>query len=227
MRVITVPGVFQPRSDTWMLIEAVRAQSLGPGARMLDLCAGSGAVGVAAALQGADVTAVDLSRRALLSARLNALVNGVRVRARRGDLFSAVAGERFDLIATNPPYVPAASEDLPSKGPSRAWDAGRDGRALLDPICSRAAEHLRPGGTLLVIHSEVCGIEDTERTLASNGLGVDVVLRHRGPLGPILRERVAQLWAEGRLPNGSMEEEIVIVRGRSPDANAALLACAR
>jgi release factor glutamine methyltransferase len=226
MRVITVPGVFQPRSDTWMLIEAVRAQPLGPGARMLDLCAGSGAVGVAAALQGADVTAVDLSRRALLSARLNALVNGVRVRARRGDLFSAVAGERFDLIATNPPYVPAASEDLPASGPSRAWDAGRDGRALLDPICSRAAEHLRPGGTLLVIHSEVCGIEDTERALASNGLDVDVVLRHRGPLGPILRERVTQLWGEGRLPTGSMEEEIAIVRGRMRQQAGALVASA-
>ena len=226
MRVITVPGVFEPRSDTWMLIEAVRAELLAPGARMLDLCAGSGVVGVAAALKGADVTAVDVSRRALLSAQLNARVNGVRVRARRGDLFSAVAGETFDLIASNPPYVPAAAEEQPVSGPSRAWDAGRDGRALLDPICSMAHRHLRPGGALLVIHSEICGIEDTERTLASNGLDVDVVLRHRGPLGPILRERVTQMWGEGRLPNGSTEEEIVIVRGRAPAVKGALVACA-
>jgi release factor glutamine methyltransferase len=129
------------------------------------------------------------------------------VRTRRGDLFSAVAGETFDLIATNPPYV-------------------RDGRALLDPICSAAHRHLRPGGALLVIHSEVCGIRDTQSALASNGLDVDVVLRHRGPLGPILRERVTQLWGEGRLPSGSMEEEIVVVRGRVPAATGALVASA-
>ena len=226
MRVITIPGVFQPRSDTWMLIEAVRAELRAPGARMLDLCAGSGAVGVAAALKGAEVTSVDVSRRALLSARLNARVNGVRVRTRRGDLFSAVAGETFDLIATNPPYVPAASEDLPLAGPSRAWDAGRDGRALLDPICSAAHCHLRPGGALLVIQSEVCGVRDTEGALASSGLQAAVVFRHRGPLGPVLRERVTQLWGEGRLPSGSMEEEIVIVRGRAAAAVGSLVASA-
>lgn len=196
-----------------MLIGAVRAQTLRPGAKMLDLCAGSGAVGVAGALRGAAVTAVDVSRRALFSAQLNARVNGVRVRARRGDLFAAVAGECFDLIATNPPYVPAAAGDLPSSGRARAWDASCDGRALLEPICSTAHEHLRPGGALLVIHSEVCGVQDTKAALASHGLRVDVVLRHRGPLGPILRERASRLWDEGRLPTGSMEEEIVIVRG--------------
>jgi len=214
MRVLTVPGVFQPRSDTWMLIDAVNDHVRAPGTRMLDLCAGSGAVGVAAALRGSLVTAVDLSRRALLSARLNARANGVRVRARRGDLFAAVAGERFDLIATNPPYLPAVGE-LPSRGPARAWDAGRDGRALLNPICAAAGAHLAPGGALLVIHSSVCDVQRTERALAAQGLEVDIVLRHRGPLGPLLRERASQLWADGRLPPGSLEEEIVIVRARS------------
>ncbi len=213
MRVITVPGVFQPRSDTWMLIRAVREHLPAPGSKVLDLCTGSGAVGVAAALRGADVTVVDLSRRALMSATLNARVNDVRVRARHGDLFLAVDGERFDLIATNPPYLPAAGGDVPAGGPERAWDAGRDGRALLDPICDAAPKHLNPGGSLLVIHSSVCSVERTEAALAARGLDVDVVLRERGPLGPLLRERVTELWADGRLPTGSFEEDIVIVRG--------------
>jgi SAM-dependent methyltransferase len=89
-----------------MLIDAVRRQPLAPGARVVDLCTGSGAVAVAAALRGASVTAVDVSRRALLSAQLNAMINGVRVRTRRGNLLDAVRGERFDLIVANPPYLP-------------------------------------------------------------------------------------------------------------------------
>jgi release factor glutamine methyltransferase len=213
MRVITIPGVFQPRSDTWMLIAAVRGHA-SSGAKMLDLCTGSGAIGVAAALRGAAVTAVDVSRRALLSAWLNARANGVRVRTRHGSLFSAVDGERFDLIVANPPYLPAADDDLPTAGPTRAWDAGRDGRALLDPICAEAPAHLAPGGSLLVLHSSVCGVQRTEDLLAQHGLETEVVFRHQGPLGPIMRERAPQLWADGLLAEGSFEEEIVIVRGR-------------
>ena len=113
---------------------------------MLDLCSGSGALAVhAAALSGREVTAVDVSRRAVLTMRLNALLNRVRVRALRGDLFGAVAGERFDAIVSNPPYVPAPTDELPARGPARAWDAGRDGRALLDRICERAARAPAPG----------------------------------------------------------------------------------
>jgi release factor glutamine methyltransferase len=219
MRVITVPGVFQPRSDTWMLIEAVRNATLPPGARVLDLCTGSGAVGVAAALRGARVTSVDVSQRALFSVWVNALVNGVKVRTRCGNLFDAVDGECFDLIAANPPYLPAAADELPQAGPERAWDAGRDGRALLDPICAQAPAHLAPGGSLLVLHSSFCGTGRTQAAMAAQGLQTDVIFRHRGPLGPIMRERTEQLWAEGLLPAGSLEEEIVIVRGRRPAAS--------
>ena len=183
---------------------------------MLDLCTGSGVVAVAGALQGAAVTAVDVSRSAVLSTRLNARVNGVRVRACRGDLFAAVGDERFDLITANPPYLPAATDELPAAGPTRAWDAGRDGRALLDPICAQASAHLTPGGSVLVLHSSVCGVEQTQSALADAGLEPDVVLRRRGDLGPIMRERASRLWEEGLLPHGRLDEEIVIVRGRRP-----------
>ncbi|MEY2443019.1 MAG: release factor glutamine methyltransferase [bacterium] len=214
MRVITVPGVFQPRSDTWMLVRAVRDHALAPGAKVLDLCTGSGVIGVAAAVRGAAVTSVDISRRALFSAWLNARVNGVRVRTRRSNLFSAVDGERFDLVVANPPYLPAADDELPRTGPERAWDAGRDGRAVLDPICAMGPEHLADGGAMLVLHSSVCDVRRTEAALAAHGLEVDVVYRHRGMLGPIMRERASSLWADGRLSPGSLDEEIVIVRGR-------------
>jgi release factor glutamine methyltransferase len=221
VRVISVPGVFQPRSDTWMLIDVLRAETLPPGARVLDLCSGSGAIGVAAALAGATVTSVDVSRRALLSAWLNARANGVRVRRRRGSLFAAVPGERFDLILTNPPYLPAEDDALPARGPQRAWDAGRNGRALLDPLCDEVPAHLRPGGSVLIIHSSVCDIGATERALAAGGLEVEIVARHRGPLGPLLRARVDHLRAVGGLPPGSLSEDVVVIRGRRPAAAAA------
>ena len=216
---VSVPGVFQPHSDSWMLADALRAHVPRPGAAVLDLCTGSGVLAVQAALLGARVTAVDILRRALFSARLNARLNGVRVHTRHGSLFSAIAdGERFDTIVSNPPYLPSSSDAIPVHGPRRAWDAGVDGRALLDPLCRQVAQHLRPGGTVLLVHSSVCGIERTLDELAAQGLDTDVVTRRRGPLGPRLRERVEDLWAAGALPPGSLEEEIVIVRGRLPAA---------
>jgi release factor glutamine methyltransferase len=201
-----------------MLARETVASLRAPGEEVLELCTGSGAVALEAAAAGARVTAVDVSRRSVATVRLNALLRGVRVRALRGSLFEPVAGAKFDLIATNPPYVPAPSDTLPERGPQRAWDAGRDGRALIDPICEAAPSHLSPGGTLLIIHSSLCGVDETVERLARGGLEVDVPVRERGPLGPLMLARVEQLEASGALRPGEREEEVVIVRGRKPAA---------
>ena len=200
-----------------MLAATLRAHAPPPGADVLDLCTGSGMLAVHAAMLGANATAVDIMRRALVSAHLNARLNGVRVRTRRGSLFSGLERERFDVIVSNPPYVPKPGDDeLPERGPRRAWDAGDDGRALLDPLCEQVARHLRPGGSVFLTHSSVCGVDRTLGQLSDGGLEAEVVVRRRGPLGPLLRERVEQLWASGALPEGATEEDIVIVRGRRP-----------
>ena len=205
-----------------MLARALREHPPSPGSDVLDLCTGSGVLAVQAALLGANVTAVDVMRRALICAQLNARANGVRIRTRRGSLFSGLEGERFDLIVSNPPYVPKPGDDaLPARGPQRAWDAGADGRALLDPLCAQVARHLRPGGSVLLVHSSVCDIDRTLEQLAAEGLETEILVRHRGPLGPLLRERAPDLWAAGTLPHGSLEEEIVILRGRRPRVRAA------
>jgi release factor glutamine methyltransferase len=201
MRVVAPPGVFRPRSDSRMLAEMVQGEVL-PDSTVLDLCTGSGAVAVAAALGGAaDVTAVDVSRRAVLAVRLNAALNGVRVKALRGDLVAPVAGRRFDLIASNPPYLPGG--DLPARGRSRAWEGGSDGRAFIDRVVAAAPHHLRPGGKLLLIHSEVCGVERTLARLAQSGLEATVAASFSGPPGPLLASRDPFL----RL------EEIALIRG--------------
>jgi release factor glutamine methyltransferase len=222
MRIVTLPGVFRPISDTWLLADALRAQIVSPRAAVLDVCTGSGALAVCAALRGArSVTAVDLSRRAVLTARLNARLNRVRVRAVRSDLFSALGDARYDVIVSNPPYVPAETDELPARGAQRAWDAGRDGRALLDRLVAEAPAHLRPGGVLLVVQSDIVGVGPTLDGLSAAGLEPDVVFRRRGALGPLMRARVEHLEAQGLLGAGRREEEVVVIRGRAPFARPA------
>jgi release factor glutamine methyltransferase len=214
MRIFTLPGVFQPRSDTWMLAEAL-STAMPDGVRVLDLCTGSGALAVTAALRGAgEVVAVDVSRRSVLTVRLNAALHRVRVRAVRGDLFDAVPGERFDVIVSNPPYLPAASDELPSRGARRAWDAGLDGRVLLDRICRQAPGHLTPGGVLLLVHSSLIGEHDTLALLGAHGLDASVLQRRRGPLGPLLAARAPELEARGMLAPGERTEEVLVVGAR-------------
>src|SRR5581483_7835431 len=180
MRTAVLPGVLRPPSDCHMLIEVMCEQRLARGASVLDLFTGSGAIAVAAALAGARaVTAVDVSRRAVINARLNATLNGVRVRALRGDLFAPVSQSRFDLIVANPPYIPSESDDLPVRGPARAWDAGADGRALLDRLCDQVAPRLALGGAVLVVQSEFAGERETLDQLSARGLIAEVVKRRR------------------------------------------------
>lgn len=186
-----------------MLAEIVQREVL-PGTSVLDLCTGSGALAIAAALGGAaDVTAIDVSRRSALAVRINAALNRVRVRALRGDLFSPVGGRRFDAIVANPPYLPTGGEELPRRGPSRAWEGGAGGRAFIDRIIAAVPRHLRPGGALWMIHSSVCGTEATISALAGAGLKPEVVERHSGPPGPLLAARSPELD----------DEELVVIRG--------------
>ena len=219
---MTLPGVFRPISDTWMLADALRNQIVSPRASVLDVCTGSGALAVCAALRGArDVTAVDCSRRAIATVRLNARLNGVRVRAVRSDLFAALGDARYDVIVSNPPYVPAPTDELPDRGPARAWDAGLDGRALLDRVIAEAPAHLKPGGILLVVQSDIIDVDRTFGLMGQHGLAPDVVFRKRGALGPLMRARVAHLEAQGLLTGGRREEEILVVRGRLPASRRA------
>ncbi|HKP91446.1 MAG TPA: HemK2/MTQ2 family protein methyltransferase [Thermoleophilaceae bacterium] len=218
IRLVVVPGVFRPRSDSWMLTESLRDASPGAGAEVLDLCTGSGVAAISAARLGANATAVDVSRRAVVTVRLNAAINRVagRVQVVRGDLFDAVPGRSFDVIVSNPPYVPSGDGDLPARGPSRAWEGGPDGRVVLDRICDEAPRRLRPGGTVLLVHSSLCGTETTLERLADGGLDVRVAQRRTGPLGPLMLARAADLERRGVLAPGQREEDVVVIEGRRP-----------
>jgi release factor glutamine methyltransferase len=90
-----------------------------------------------------------------------------------------------------------------------------DGRVLLDRIAERAPAALRAGGVLLLIHSSLIGVTETLERLRDAGLqDVSVRARRRGPLGPLLASRAAELERRGLLQEGQREEELVVIRGR-------------
>jgi release factor glutamine methyltransferase len=214
MRIARLPGVFRPRSDTWLLAAVMRRHPQLHGGTVLDVCTGSGAIAISAALAGArSVTAVDVSRRAVLTARLNARLNGVRVEAVRGDLLGAVPDRRFDVIVSNPPYLPADADALPARGRARHTEAGTTGRVLLDRLIDAAPAHLAPGGVLLVTHSSVNGEDATLERMRAAGLEPAVAERRRGALGPLLAARAPRLEARGLLAPGERSEDLLVVAG--------------
>jgi release factor glutamine methyltransferase len=214
LRIVRIPGVFRPRSDTRLLAAVVRREATLRGGAVLDVCTGSGFVAISAALAGAtSVTAVDRSRRAVLSARLGARLNGVRVEGIVGDLLDAVPGRRFDVIAANPPYLPSDDDELPARGPARHTEAGRDGRMLLDRLIAGAPAHLVPGGVLLVTHSSVNGEGETLARMRDAGLEPAVEVRRHGPLGPLLAARAPELERRGLLAPGAREEDVLVIAG--------------
>ena len=198
-----------------MLVRVMRERGLARGARALDVFTGTGVLAVAAGLAGArEVTAVDISRRAAFCARANGRLNGTRVRGLHGDLFAPVAGERFDLITANPPYVPSEHDELPRAGAARAWEGGRDGRLLVERFSARAADHLEPGGTVLMVLSSLTGEQETLDALRDGGLAPEIVARERGPLGPLVSARAELLERRGLLEPGEREEEMLVVAAR-------------
>ena len=151
------PDVLIPRPETELLVE-LAAGRLPQGGRALDLGTGSGAVAVALAHLRPDarVTATDISAAALAIAKSNAAANEVKVRCIESDWYAALAGERFDLIASNPPYIVAGDPHL-SQGDLRFEPAGAltdhaNGLTALAAIVAGAPAHLEPGGWLLMEH---------------------------------------------------------------------------
>jgi release factor glutamine methyltransferase len=206
------PGVYRAQADTWLLTEVLRAGGYARGAAALDLCTGTGAVALAAAAAGArEVTATDLSWRSVGAAWCNSRLRRAPVRVRRGDLFAPVRGRRFDLVLANPPYVPSAGEKLPRHRMGRCWDAGVDGRALLDRLCDQVEAHLTAGGMLLVTHSALCDEQRTLRRLAGQGLEPRVLATAVEPFGPVLTRRAALLEELGLIRPGQRHEELVVI----------------
>ncbi len=155
------PAVLIPRPETeFVVVECLRLAKGVEKPRVLDVGTGSGAIAVAVAHQHrtAQVTAVDLSAEALAVARKNAAAHGAaeRIRFLEGNLFAPVpAGERFDFVLSNPPYIAREDLDTLPAGvrkfePRLALDGGPGGYAVFDRLVAEAGNYLVPGGYLIL-----------------------------------------------------------------------------
>jgi len=170
-------GVFDPvlcRTGLY-LAEGLRRDPPSPGARVLDLGTGTGvgALAAAAATGDARAVAVDLDPRAVACARANARANGLdgRVEVREGDLFAPVAGERFDLVISNPPFFagePRSRSDLAFRG----GDVARR-------LAAGLSEHLAPGGRLRLVLSSLGEVAPFVDALRAHGFEVRLRDRRR------------------------------------------------
>ena len=185
------PGVFIPRPETESLLEWSLAQRLPAEPVIVDLCTGSGALalGLAAALPGARVIAVDDDDTALDYARRNAEGSGILLV--RGDvtdpgLMAELKGA-VDLVVANPPYIPTGvilEPEVAEHDPSHALYGGPDGMAVIAPIVRHAAHWLRDGGLLAVEHDDTTS-ERTAALIGATGVFAEVTA-HRDLAG---RER--------------------------------------
>ncbi|MDP9093605.1 MAG: peptide chain release factor N(5)-glutamine methyltransferase [Actinomycetota bacterium] len=174
------PGVFIPRPETELLVDAVLARlHASPAPIVIDLCSGSGALAVAVAdeVPGAQVWAVENSGPALAWLRRNTAGTGIRVvdaDVRDGGLLADLAG-RADAVLSNPPYVPASTDVSPEvrADPAGAVFAGADGLALVPAVIDRAAALLRRGGMLALEHDDTQGAA-VPGLLQSDGRWLDI-----------------------------------------------------
>lgn len=160
MRFLVSEATLVPRSPIAELIAKAFDGWVNPEKveRVLDMCTGSGCIGIASlqALPNATVDLVDISPEALAVAQRNIDLYHLNdtVRAVESDLFSALAGEKYDLILSNPPYVDVIEmEALPEEfqqEPRLGLAAGEDGLDLVRRILAEASEHLTDDGVLIV-----------------------------------------------------------------------------
>jgi len=151
MRIQTDGRVYGPDDDTFLLDRCARVRK---GERVLEVGCGTGFVSISKALEGANVTAVDIDPVAVELTGHNAAVNGCEVAVSRSDLFSEVEG-RFDAVLFNPPYLPTSPNDLTGSGLDAAVGGGRRGDEVVLRFLDGLGSHLASRGRAYLLLSSL------------------------------------------------------------------------
>jgi len=172
-------NVYEPAEDTFLLADNLDVRK---GECVLELGTGCGLLAILAARAGVKVVATDINPAALECARANAVAHGVadNIDFRFGDLFEPVTGERFDLVIFNPPYLPVGREEAFDGPLDRAWEAGPDGRRIINRFLHGLPDHLTSNGRVLFVQSSLADISKTLQALEMGGFQV-TILREKLP----------------------------------------------
>jgi release factor glutamine methyltransferase len=169
------PEVYVPSDDSMLLAHHSRTLSRG---NVLDMGTGTGIQAIAAAERAKKVLAVDVNETALRLAEKNARLNHLskKISFRKSDLFSAIKpSEKFDLIIFNPPYLPTSHAERTSGILDAAWNGGKGGREVIDKFLRQFAQHLAPGGSLLMLHCDLADTGKTVKALTASGFSVRII----------------------------------------------------
>jgi HemK-related putative methylase len=184
---LVTPSVFNPKLPRTgaFLAAHLDERVIAPDALVLDMGTGSGVCAVHAARHARRVVAVDINPAAVRCAAINVALNGLehRVEVRHGDLFAPVAGERFDLIVFNPPFL----RGLPRDDRDRAWRSVD----VAERFAAGIDAHLAPGGVALVVLSSFGGAPQFLEEFRRRRLAVAVLATRR-----FFTERIAILRLE-------------------------------
>ncbi len=162
-------NVYEPAEDSFLFAENLDVKA---GERILDIGTGSGMLGIVAAKKANEVVVIDINSCAIRCAKENAIINSVRAKMAfvLGSLFAPFDDSAtFDVILFNAPYLPTESDEEVTLLTS-AWQGGKTGRDLIDCFVAQVFCYLNPQGRVLLMQSNLAGVEETIRQFALHNM---------------------------------------------------------
>ena len=167
---------YTPSDDSYLLVEHLKIR---PTDVILEIGTGCGIIALVAARMAKRVIATDISPAAIQCARKNVKTNQLesKIEIRQGDLFNPIkTGERFNLILSNPPYLPESKEDHQQGAGwlEKAWNGGRSGRKFIDRFIRNCKPYLEPLGRVQVVQSSLSNIPKSCELFQKLGFQVEL-----------------------------------------------------
>jgi release factor glutamine methyltransferase len=154
LTLLVLPSVYQPREDSFLMIKALKIK---PGEKVLEIGTGSGIIAIHCAKAKADVIATDVNPNAIICAKLNSVLNKVKLKVLKSDLFSNVPRRlKFNKIIFNPPYLPSGKKD---RFYDISWSGGETGVEITNKFLKQAKKHLKTHGEIYFIASSLAKLD--------------------------------------------------------------------